>query len=72
LGFKYKRSFSSIPISMISSFSTVFIQALNAHHHWRAGYTDFEKNTLTPTFAWATVARPCESSAWFCSVMKFL
>ena len=36
----------------------------NAHHHWRAGNDEFAKGTLTPNYACATVARPCESSIW--------
>lgn len=40
------------------------IMESNVHYRWRAGDTDFEKDTFSPNSVWVTVARPCESSAW--------
>jgi len=42
----------------------VLRSAPNVSHHWGAGYSDFDKVTLTPNTVRANVARPCESSAW--------
>jgi len=34
----------------------------NAHHHWRAGFTDFVKESSTPNYVKTKAARPCEST----------